>query len=89
MEATMNKTITLDARISTVLGDGRITSSDDLRALLTEITAGIAAADQSASTERGKSLDPATTPQEAEAAHQRAGMEELKAQRYRTAQPSG
>jgi hypothetical protein len=51
-----------------VLGDSRITSSDDLRALFTEITAGIAAADQSASTERGKSLDPATTPQEAEAA---------------------
>jgi hypothetical protein len=77
----------LDARIAQALNGSGKTSSDDLQTLRADIVQAIADADQIAGAERNKSLEPSTSPQDAEAAAQRVTFAELQRERYQIALP--
>jgi hypothetical protein len=74
---------TLDRAISAALGNGA-TIADDL---LYEIKQGIELAELDAQAERAKSLDPSTSPHDAEQAAERASVAELRRDRLRAALP--
>lgn len=77
---------TLETRVAAALGSSKV-CADDLEVLIPDIEAGIAKADAVAAQERDVSLDPSTSPSDAEQAHQRAVVAELQRERCKVALP--